>query len=96
VKDKVEQMQEISIINGRGDNLPSLMQASDFHQMVYNRIKQAELDIKKKQDRKSFRDVIGNAGWWADNIIRIVTLVGLLLLYLGYNHLSETLSKIPH
>ena len=99
VKDNVENLQKVTIINGGGDNVRQTMEADEFHQLMYNKVKQNQLQIeilnKTKGDRGRFKLAVGQVSWWVDNLYRIIVPVAILLGYLGYVYLSKMVEKLP-
>lgn len=99
VKDNVENLQKVTIVNGGGDNVRQTMDADEFHQLMYNKAKQNQVQIdilnKTKEDKGKFKITVGKVSWWVDNLYRIIVPIAIALGYLGYTYLSKMVEKLP-
>lgn len=99
VKDNVENLQKVTIVNGGGDNVRQTMDTDEFYQLMYNKARQNQIQIellsKTKEDKGRFKVAVGKVSWWVDNLYRIIVPIAILLGYLGYTYLSKMIERLP-
>lgn len=99
IKDTVEGLEQVRIINGGGSKMPTTMKADDFHQMIYDRTTELRAKVdhleKTKLAKGHFKANVKSLGWWADTLFKVLVVIAFLLYYFGAPHLADTVNKLP-
>jgi len=99
LNEKIDSLQNITIINGDGSKMPTTMQASDFHQMTYNNISSLRTVVEElkrtKVNKGQFKDNVKTMSWWFDVGFKLLVVIAFLLYYLGVPHLNNAINNLP-
>ena len=92
---KVKDLDDVTIINGDKDGLPTMFQRNVFYQKVYNEIDEMKRDRERKEVLKYS---ITSINWWLKNmfpiIITLLVIVSFVLLLIGQRELANEVKGI--